>query len=197
MQQAAAGGSLRCALSSPGTVPPLCPRGAAPKAGHQSRTPQGRQPGRERGVGGTPVRCCTSHALACLRMQPVSPWQLGMLPSPGPAGSHLPSRHVELIEGLNRGPPSPSPASPLPRAQFDPVHRQCCFLQAFFSHQNHRLGADCSKILPMGKQGRAQHSSPWNIIHGPEQGCPARGQIREHRLWQWGAPAGGEPILCG
>lgn len=41
-------GWLRSALSSLGTVSPLCPQGATPKAGHQPCPPQGRQPGRKR-----------------------------------------------------------------------------------------------------------------------------------------------------
>lgn len=110
----------------PIALSPGCSAKSPESALHSPGTAARREAG---GLGGTPVRYRTSDALACLRMQPVSPWQLGMLPSAGPAGSHLPSRHVELIRGLNRGPPSPTPASPLPRALSDPVHRQCCFLQ--------------------------------------------------------------------
>lgn len=76
VQQAAAEGLLHSALSSPGTVPLLCPQSATPNARIQALHSRGTQPG---GKVGTPMQDCTSDALACLRMQPVSPWQLGML----------------------------------------------------------------------------------------------------------------------
>lgn len=92
---------------------------------------------------------CTSDAFACLRMQPVSPWQLRMLPSPGPTGSSPPTlccayqRRGQNITSHPTQPP-PSPESHL---------TQPTSSTAFFGHQNCRLGVDCSKILPMGKRG--------------------------------------------
>lgn len=92
---------------------------------------------------------CTSDAITCLRMQPVSPWQRRMLPSLGSAGNSPPTRRCAYRSG---GPsitshPMQPPASPEPRLT------QPASSATFFSHQNRRLGADCSKILPMGERG--------------------------------------------
>lgn len=101
----------------------------------KSRAPALPSPGTaaRKEAGGTPMRDCTSAALACLRMQPVSPWQLGMLPSPGPTGSHLPSRHVELIGRVNRASPSPTQPPPSPEpclTQSTSSAAFCRFLQS-------------------------------------------------------------------
>lgn len=65
VQQAAAGGLLRSALSSPGTVPPLCPQGAAPKAeNHPAHPRDGSQEGRA-GEGGD-IRAVPHQRCSCL-----------------------------------------------------------------------------------------------------------------------------------
>lgn len=61
-------------------------------------------------------------------------------------------------------PPSPEPHLTQPASS-----------TAFFSHQNRQLRADCSKILPMGEQGRARHGSWRSVVPALDQGCPARG----------------------
>lgn len=162
---------------------------AVPLLGPQSATPKARnQPGSQEGRRGTPTQDCTSDALACLRMQPVSPWQLGMLPPPGPTGSSSPppccayQRWGQSITPIpTQPPPSPEPPPTQPASS-----------AAFFSHQNCRLRADCSKILPMGERGQARHSSRQSIsiVPGPDQGCPAWGLMEEHCPCHWGAPAG-------
>lgn len=70
--------------------------------------------------------------------------------------------------------------APTPAPWVDPAQQQRC------SHRSPEpwLGADCSKILPMGKRGRAWHSS------GGRQG-PARG------AWPRGGDVGASPCAVG
>lgn len=75
--------------------------------------------------------------------------------------------HITLIGGVcvcvcKASPPPQRPGLTLPSGS-----------AALIAHPNRRLGADCSKILPMGERGRARHGSGgWQ---GPARGCLARG----------------------
>lgn len=70
----------------------------------------------QEGRWGTPMQDYTSEALGCLRMQPASPWQLGMLPSPGPTGADPLPSNVVLTEDEDRASPSTQPSLPHPQS---------------------------------------------------------------------------------
>lgn len=140
---------------------------------------------------------CTRDALACLKMQLVSPWQLEMLPSPGPTGSS-PHHHPILrftrggVQSITSHPTQPPP-SPEPHLTQPPGSA------AFFSHRNHRLRADCSKILPMDKRGRDRHSSQQSIVSSLTMigGAQPGGLMGDHLLVRRRHQVGAEPVQGG
>lgn len=81
--------------------------------------------------------------------------------------------------------------APTPAPWADPAQQQRC------SHRSPEpwLGADCSKILPMGERGRARHGSGGR--QGLAPGCLARGGDVGASPWAVGGSWGAQPGWLG